>query len=285
MKIAPRYFLCLCLCWMGLLVEGLAQPAGTGAIKGLLLDAVSQRLFAQNFMGRSVTVRDAQPFLGQNLTTFPLLATTATTGAELLTPQVLLGKQIFYNAADPRMSADSYISCASCHIDGGHDGRAWDFTGRGEGLRRTTDLRGRSGTGHGNVHWSGNFDEIQDFEHDIRGPFGGTGFLNLTPQQFATLHPAPSSGKAGLSPELDALAAYVASLNHAHTLRSPQRQSGGTLTASALAGRTAMVVGRWRGRFVHIPMALAVSHRNQVEPSGDLWLSVLEATGQPHTFG
>lgn len=54
---------------------------------------------------------------------------------------------------------------------------------------------------------------------------------------------------------------------------------------AALAGRTAMVVGRWRGRFVHIPMALAVSHRNQVEPSGDLWLSVLEATGQPHTFG
>jgi 6-phosphofructokinase 1 len=53
---------------------------------------------------------------------------------------------------------------------------------------------------------------------------------------------------------------------------------------AAMAGRTAMVVGRWRGRFVHIPTALAVSHRNQVEPSGDLWLSVLEATGQPRTF-
>ena len=54
---------------------------------------------------------------------------------------------------------------------------------------------------------------------------------------------------------------------------------------AAMAGRMAMVVGRWHGRFVHIPMALAVSHRNQVEPSGDLWLSVLEATGQPRTFG
>ena len=53
---------------------------------------------------------------------------------------------------------------------------------------------------------------------------------------------------------------------------------------AALAGRTAMVVGRWHGRFVHIPMALAVSHRNQVEPSGALWLAVLEATGQPRTF-
>ncbi len=53
---------------------------------------------------------------------------------------------------------------------------------------------------------------------------------------------------------------------------------------AAMAGRTEMVVGRWRGRFVHIPMALAVSRRNEVCPDGDLWLSVLEATGQPATF-
>jgi 6-phosphofructokinase 1 len=53
---------------------------------------------------------------------------------------------------------------------------------------------------------------------------------------------------------------------------------------AAMAGRTEMVVGRWHGRFVHIPMALAVSRRNQVAPDGDLWLSVLEATGQPRSF-
>jgi len=53
---------------------------------------------------------------------------------------------------------------------------------------------------------------------------------------------------------------------------------------AAMAGRTEMVVGRWHGRFVHIPMAMAVSHRNQVAPDGDLWLSVLEATGQPRSF-
>jgi 6-phosphofructokinase 1 len=54
---------------------------------------------------------------------------------------------------------------------------------------------------------------------------------------------------------------------------------------AAMAGRTEMVVGRWHGRYVHIPMALAVSHRNQVAPDGDLWLAVLEATGQPRSFG
>jgi 6-phosphofructokinase 1 len=53
---------------------------------------------------------------------------------------------------------------------------------------------------------------------------------------------------------------------------------------AAMAGRTEMVVGQWRGRFVHVPMPLAVSRRNQVDPDGDLWLSVLEATGQPPVF-
>ncbi|MFB9376121.1 ATP-dependent 6-phosphofructokinase [Kineococcus gynurae] len=54
---------------------------------------------------------------------------------------------------------------------------------------------------------------------------------------------------------------------------------------AAMAGRTNMVVGRWRRRFVHIPIHLAVSARNQVDPHGDLWWSVLEATGQPWSFG
>lgn len=54
---------------------------------------------------------------------------------------------------------------------------------------------------------------------------------------------------------------------------------------AAMAGRTAMVVGRWHGRFVHVPISLAISSRNQVDPNGDLWLSVLEATGQPPRFG
>jgi 6-phosphofructokinase 1 len=53
---------------------------------------------------------------------------------------------------------------------------------------------------------------------------------------------------------------------------------------AAMAGRTEMVVGSWRGRFVHVPIPLAVASRNQVDPEGDLWMSVLEATGQPTEF-
>ena len=53
---------------------------------------------------------------------------------------------------------------------------------------------------------------------------------------------------------------------------------------AAMAGRTELVVGSWRGRFVHVPIPLAVASRNQVDPDGDLWMSVLEATGQPPAF-
>lgn len=132
---------------------------------------------------------------------------------EVLPPDVLLGAQIFHAAADRRMSRDGYASCASCHLDGEDDGRTWDFTDRGEGLRNTASLRGMA-LRTGPIHWSANFDEVQDFEADIRGPQAGSGFL--ADDLWAGPH-GPSLGepKAGLSPELDALAAYVGSLRPA----------------------------------------------------------------------
>ena len=53
---------------------------------------------------------------------------------------------------------------------------------------------------------------------------------------------------------------------------------------AAMCGRTEMVVGRWHSRFVHVPMPLAIRERNRVDPDGDLWAAVLEATGQPSEF-
>ncbi len=50
---------------------------------------------------------------------------------------------------------------------------------------------------------------------------------------------------------------------------------------AGMAGRTDMVVGRRHNRFVHVPIDTVVSHRNEVAPDGDLWLSVLESTAQP----
>jgi 6-phosphofructokinase 1 len=53
---------------------------------------------------------------------------------------------------------------------------------------------------------------------------------------------------------------------------------------AAMAGNTAMLIGRWHGRFVHVPMELATRKRKQVDSSSDLWMSVVESTGQPVAF-
>ncbi len=54
---------------------------------------------------------------------------------------------------------------------------------------------------------------------------------------------------------------------------------------AAMAGRTEMVVSKWHGRFVHMPMSLCTRGNKRVDPHDDLWLSVLEATGQPCGWG
>lgn len=50
---------------------------------------------------------------------------------------------------------------------------------------------------------------------------------------------------------------------------------------AGMSGRTAMLVGDWRGEFTHVPIAAAISKRKQIHPDGRLWNNVLAATGQP----
>jgi len=50
---------------------------------------------------------------------------------------------------------------------------------------------------------------------------------------------------------------------------------------AAVAGKTGMLVGRWHGTFVHVPLGLVTQGRRKVDPKKELWHSVLETTGQP----
>lgn len=134
-----------------------------------------------------------------------------TVSVEPLTPEVLLGKRLFYDSRDERLARAGYLSCGVCHPDGRDDGMTWDFTQRGEGLRNTITLEGRGGLNMGRLHWTGNFDEVQDFEGDIRLHQGGAGLL-AEADWSATADPL-GPAKAGRSADLDALAAYVASLD------------------------------------------------------------------------
>jgi YVTN family beta-propeller protein len=238
------FVLALASNWIGIMdaystqqVSGI-RDVGHGP-DGLLLDA-DGKLYVNAALSRQVIVYDVNSSLdSSDHAAPPPLATIGTTDHDLLTPQLLLGKQIFYNSADTRMGHAGYWSCASCHYGGISDGRVWDFTDRGEGLRNTKTLLGIRGAGQGRIHWSANMDEIQDLERDIRHDFGGSGFMSdadftarlLPDGNFDTL----GKPSAGVNADLDALAAYITSL--AKVSRSPFRNPDGSFTKDAIAGR------------------------------------------------
>jgi len=53
---------------------------------------------------------------------------------------------------------------------------------------------------------------------------------------------------------------------------------------AAISGRTGMLVGIWNAHFVHIPIPLSIRERKKIDPSGLLWQSVLDNTGQPRNL-
>jgi len=136
--------------------------------------------------------------------------------------QVLLGKRLFYSALQP-MAGRRWISCSSCHPDGDADGRTWHNP---EGLRNTQALFGLAETHP--LHWSADRDEVQDFEHTIRGQLmQGRGLVK------GEFNDQLGDPNAGLSDRLDAMAAYTNS--HEFTL-SPHAKNG--LSEAARRGRT-----------------------------------------------
>lgn len=214
----------------GRLISGFSTGFGPD---GLALSE-SGRLFVRNQLDRTLSVYDVEGLLAGTDGTANHLADVPTVAVEPLSPELLLGKQLFHDAQNRLLSQDGYISCATCHFDGAEDGRVWDFTERGEGYRNTIDLRGRAGTGQGPLHWTANFDEIQDFENDIRFHFGGAGLMSAEEFGVEGVSDPLGESKAGRNAKLDALAAYVTSLS-AYP-KSPYRNPDGTKTEAAVAG-------------------------------------------------
>lgn len=193
-------------------------------------------LFIKNFSDRSVTAVDISGWM-HNGSTDLSTQSLSTVRNEVLSAEELQGLQVFYSARMPDISPEGYISCASCHAGGGHDGMVWDMTQMGEGLRNTISLNGASGIRFGNLHWSSNFDEVQDFEIQIERLNGGTFSEGLIPGFFGDNDNPLNVTTAGESEDLDALAAYLSSLGKSSVKRSPYRTYTGELTPAALRGQ------------------------------------------------
>ena len=59
---------------------------------------------------------------------------------------------------------------------------------------------------------------------------------------------------------------------------------GSNAVHAAMAGKTEVLISLVNNNFVHLPIRLAVSKRNRVDPESPLWRDVIDRTGQPLLF-
>jgi len=218
------------------------------APQGIAVTPDGKTIYVVDYLSREVVAIDVQAPV------MPRVTARLVVAGEPLSSELLNGKRLFFRSREPVHSKSNYVACASCHADGqSQDGQVWDFTQGGEGLRNTIDLRGHAGMQQGHVHWSGNFDEIQDFEVPIIQLFGGTGLAD----DGAPPNPPLGPPNAGRSQDLDDLAAYVTSL--AFTPRSPFRTAAGALSEAAQRGEVLFSDPALRCTECHAPPSYTIS--------------------------
>ena len=160
--------------------------------RGIVLDPDRTRAYVMNYLSRDVSVVDlTEPIRRSELARISVVG-------ETLPAKLLRGKILFNNANDPRISHLGWISCGTCHLDGGVDGITWITP---DGPRQTQPLWSLDGTAP--FHASATRDEVQDFEADIEGLMDGIG---LSPRQAPAELGTPSGER---SADLDALAEFV----------------------------------------------------------------------------
>jgi YVTN family beta-propeller protein len=157
---------------------------------GVAVDRAGARAFVANTHEHTVSVVDLATFRETVRWRY---------GEEALPPAVARGRDLFHDAGSARMVSNQWVSCSNCHPGGHSDGRVWRLPGRPP--LRTKDLHGLAATLPGG--WLGALDELQDEEVFIRDFHQGTGLSPTAP------HPPLGRPNAGLSADLDALAAYV----------------------------------------------------------------------------
>jgi YVTN family beta-propeller protein len=152
--------------------------------RGIVVNNADTRAYVLNYISKDISVVD--------LTQSPEVETARMQSVDLPAAGtdaaiLLLGNELFNSSrgrfdegAAERLSSEGWQACASCHPDGLSDGVVWAFA---SGPRKTIPLNGTfSPTDPGNqrvLNYSAIFDEIEDFELNVRGVSGGQGLIVL----------------------------------------------------------------------------------------------------------
>ena len=188
--------------------------------RGIVLNSRDERAYVMNEVSRDVYVLNLE-----TNTVKSVVRSAALPAAGTLEARVQIGKAIFHSSTDvnlpqlgpegqigQRLSSEGWSGCFSCHAFGTTDAAVWIF---GAGPRRSVHLNGtfnpRNPEDQKILNYSAIFDEVQDFEANIRGVSGGLGLITLADgvTQDPTLNAFPLAN-TGRSKGLDALNEYVA---------------------------------------------------------------------------
>lgn len=188
--------------------------------KGIAIDSRDRRAYVTNEVSKDVSVID--------LAAHTVIATVRSVdlpAAGSDAANLLIGKALFQSSTGvnlpelgdlgvtpARLSNEGWSSCAACHPFGLTDNVVWIF---GAGPRRTVPLNGsfnpHDPTDAKVLNYSAIFDEVQDFENNIRNVSGGLGLITLadgvTPDPVLN---AFNPANTGRSERLDLLADWVA---------------------------------------------------------------------------
>ncbi len=203
-------------------IESAGFPVRTGQNpRAVRVSPDSKQVYVYNAMDFSLSIYTAAS-MG--------IVKTIKTCEPAKTPEWVRGKVLF-NTANQPMSGRRWVACSSCHPDGLHDGRVWQNP---EGLRKTTAFVGMAHTHP--LHWSGDRDEVQDFEYTIRSKLmQGAGFLKGQMKSKVGFHKVELEEKTGgRNKDLDAIAIYCNSLDYP---LSPHIAAPGKLTPAAQRGK------------------------------------------------
>ncbi|MEA2194239.1 MAG: hypothetical protein QOG42_673, partial [Solirubrobacteraceae bacterium] len=162
-----------------------AAPATAGANagknpQGIVINRAGTRAYVMNFVSRNVSVVDlTTDQVVRVIRTAPLPAPgsteeTVAVGAEMF----FSSRGQFARAGEPmssseRLSSEGWQGCSSCHFKGLTDGVVWEFnTGPRKSVPLNATFDPRDRTIQRVLNYSAIFDEVEDFEANIRNVSG-----------------------------------------------------------------------------------------------------------------
>ena len=163
-----------------------ANPATSGVNAGknplgIAINDAGTRAYTANFVSGNVSIVNLNTD-----TVIDVVQTAKNPTPGSLGERLLAGAEMFFSSrghfkrppgttvsTDERLSSEGWQNCASCHFDGWTDGVVWQFN---SGPRKSVNLAGsfnpRNRAEQKLLNYSAIFDEVEDFEANIRNVSG-----------------------------------------------------------------------------------------------------------------